>query len=125
MRGPSGDRTAAPGAGGRRPVAAVTASPRTVAPRPLTEPPAARAAAPPPALSSAARADPRSARAAIPHPPSIRRTVHVITLSLAEIATIVGGQSHDIPDPTAHVTGPVVIDSRQVADGSLFAAFAA
>ncbi|MEU0956820.1 UDP-N-acetylmuramoyl-tripeptide--D-alanyl-D-alanine ligase [Streptomyces niveus] len=48
----------------------------------------------------------------------------MITLSLAEIATIVGGQSHDIPDPDAHVTGPVVIDSRQVAAGSLFVAFA-
>lgn len=48
----------------------------------------------------------------------------MITLSLAEIATIVGGQSHDIPDPAVQVTGPVVIDSRQVADGSLFAAFA-
>lgn len=48
----------------------------------------------------------------------------MITLSLAEIATIVGGQSYDIPDPAVQVTGPVVIDSRQVADGSLFAAFA-
>ncbi|WP_405619032.1 UDP-N-acetylmuramoyl-tripeptide--D-alanyl-D-alanine ligase [Streptomyces sp. NBC_01508] len=48
----------------------------------------------------------------------------MITLSLAEIATIVGGQSYDIPDPAIHVTGPVVIDSRQVADGSLFVAFA-
>ncbi|MFD3488097.1 UDP-N-acetylmuramoyl-tripeptide--D-alanyl-D-alanine ligase [Streptomyces sp. NPDC058665] len=48
----------------------------------------------------------------------------MITLSLAEIATIVGGQPHDIPDPDVRVTGPVVIDSRQVADGSLFAAFA-
>lgn len=48
----------------------------------------------------------------------------MITLSLAEIATIVGGQSYDIPDPAARVTGPVVIDSRQVAPGSLFVAFA-
>lgn len=48
----------------------------------------------------------------------------MITLSLAEIATIVGGQSYDIPDPAALVTGPVVIDSRQVAPGSLFVAFA-
>ncbi|MFE5844794.1 UDP-N-acetylmuramoyl-tripeptide--D-alanyl-D-alanine ligase [Streptomyces niveus] len=48
----------------------------------------------------------------------------MITLSLAEIATIVGGQSHDIPDPAVQVTGPVVIDSRRVAAGSLFAAFA-
>ncbi|OAR25397.1 UDP-N-acetylmuramoyl-tripeptide--D-alanyl-D-alanine ligase [Streptomyces sp. ERV7] len=48
----------------------------------------------------------------------------MIALSLAEIAAIVGGQSHDIPDPSAQVTGSVVIDSRRVAPGSLFAAFA-
>ncbi|GAA0609885.1 UDP-N-acetylmuramoyl-tripeptide--D-alanyl-D-alanine ligase [Streptomyces crystallinus] len=48
----------------------------------------------------------------------------MIALSLAEIAAIVGGQPHDIPDPSAQVTGSVVIDSRQVAPGSLFAAFA-
>ncbi|GAA2491910.1 UDP-N-acetylmuramoyl-tripeptide--D-alanyl-D-alanine ligase [Streptomyces gobitricini] len=48
----------------------------------------------------------------------------MIALSLAEIAEIVGGQSHDIPDPAIQVTGPVVIDSRQVEHGSLFAAFA-
>ncbi|MFF0436478.1 UDP-N-acetylmuramoyl-tripeptide--D-alanyl-D-alanine ligase [Streptomyces sp. NPDC004327] len=48
----------------------------------------------------------------------------MIALSLAEIAEIVGGQPHDIPDPTVQVTGPVVIDSRQVKPGSLFAAFA-
>ncbi|MGK5549500.1 UDP-N-acetylmuramoyl-tripeptide--D-alanyl-D-alanine ligase [Streptomyces sp. URMC 127] len=48
----------------------------------------------------------------------------MIALSLAEIAAIVGGQQHDIPDPDARVTGPVVIDSRAVEPGSLFAAFA-
>ncbi|MFI6643799.1 UDP-N-acetylmuramoyl-tripeptide--D-alanyl-D-alanine ligase [Streptomyces sp. NPDC050504] len=48
----------------------------------------------------------------------------MIALSLAEIAEIVGGQQHDIPDPAIRVTGPVVIDSRQVGPGSLFAAFA-
>ncbi|HEY9373928.1 UDP-N-acetylmuramoyl-tripeptide--D-alanyl-D-alanine ligase [Streptomyces sp.] len=48
----------------------------------------------------------------------------MIALSLAEIAAIVGGQSHDIPDPSVQVTGPVVIDSREVRPGSLFAAFA-
>ncbi|MEU9606687.1 UDP-N-acetylmuramoyl-tripeptide--D-alanyl-D-alanine ligase [Streptomyces sp. NPDC048057] len=48
----------------------------------------------------------------------------MITLSLAEVAEIVGGQSHDIPDPTAEVTGPVVTDSRAVAPGALFVAFA-
>jgi UDP-N-acetylmuramoyl-tripeptide--D-alanyl-D-alanine ligase len=48
----------------------------------------------------------------------------VIALSLAEIAEIVGGQSYDIPDPAVRITGPVVIDSREVKDGSLFVAFA-
>ncbi|OKI05220.1 UDP-N-acetylmuramoyl-tripeptide--D-alanyl-D-alanine ligase [Streptomyces sp. CB02923] len=48
----------------------------------------------------------------------------MISLSLAEIASIVGGQQHDIPDPAAQVTGPVVFDSREVRPGSLFAAFA-
>ena len=47
----------------------------------------------------------------------------MIALSLAEIASVVGGQTHDIPDPSVQVHGPVVIDSRQVRDGSLFAAF--
>ncbi|WP_328678781.1 UDP-N-acetylmuramoyl-tripeptide--D-alanyl-D-alanine ligase [Streptomyces sp. NBC_00322] len=48
----------------------------------------------------------------------------MIALSLAEIAEIVGGQSYDIPDPDLRVTGPVVIDSRAVQTGALFAAFA-
>ncbi|MBT2487062.1 UDP-N-acetylmuramoyl-tripeptide--D-alanyl-D-alanine ligase [Streptomyces sp. ISL-96] len=48
----------------------------------------------------------------------------MIALSLAEIAEITGGQSHDIPDSALPVTGPVVIDSREVKPGSLFAAFA-
>ncbi|GAA0407805.1 UDP-N-acetylmuramoyl-tripeptide--D-alanyl-D-alanine ligase [Streptomyces luteireticuli] len=48
----------------------------------------------------------------------------MIPLSLAEIAAVVGGQKHDIPDPDARVTGPVVIDSREVVPGGLFAAFA-
>lgn len=47
----------------------------------------------------------------------------MIALSLAEIAEIVGGKSHDIPDPAILVTGSVVIDSRAVEPGSLFAAF--
>ncbi|WP_329443606.1 UDP-N-acetylmuramoyl-tripeptide--D-alanyl-D-alanine ligase [Streptomyces canus] len=47
----------------------------------------------------------------------------MIALSLAETASVVGGQTHDIPDPSVLVHGPVVIDSRQVKDGSLFAAF--
>ncbi|MEV5436380.1 UDP-N-acetylmuramoyl-tripeptide--D-alanyl-D-alanine ligase [Streptomyces sp. NPDC052682] len=48
----------------------------------------------------------------------------MIALSLAEIADVVGGQTHDIPDPSVQVTGPVVRDSREVEPGSLFAAFA-
>ncbi|MFC9286664.1 UDP-N-acetylmuramoyl-tripeptide--D-alanyl-D-alanine ligase [Streptomyces sp. NPDC057052] len=47
----------------------------------------------------------------------------MIALSLAEIAAVVGGQTHDIPDPSAQVTGPVVRDSREVEPGSLFVAF--
>jgi UDP-N-acetylmuramoyl-tripeptide--D-alanyl-D-alanine ligase len=47
----------------------------------------------------------------------------VIALSLAEIADITGGLAHDIPDPSVRITGPVVIDSRKVGAGSLFAAF--
>lgn len=43
---------------------------------------------------------------------------------LAEIAEIVGGQSYDIPDTAASVTGPVVTDSRAVQPGALFVAFA-
>jgi UDP-N-acetylmuramoyl-tripeptide--D-alanyl-D-alanine ligase len=48
----------------------------------------------------------------------------MIPLSLAEIAAVVGGQQCDIPDPDVQVSGPVVIDSREVAPGALFAAFA-
>ncbi|SCD39580.1 UDP-N-acetylmuramoyl-tripeptide--D-alanyl-D-alanine ligase [Streptomyces sp. SolWspMP-sol7th] len=48
----------------------------------------------------------------------------MIALSLAEIADIVGGRTHDIPDPELRVTGPVVTDSRAVEDGGLFVAFA-
>jgi UDP-N-acetylmuramoyl-tripeptide--D-alanyl-D-alanine ligase len=47
----------------------------------------------------------------------------VIALSLAEIASVVGGQTHDIPDPAVLVTGPVVRDSRDVVPGTLFVAF--
>jgi UDP-N-acetylmuramoyl-tripeptide--D-alanyl-D-alanine ligase len=47
----------------------------------------------------------------------------VIALSLAEIAAVVGGQTHDIPDPSVQVTGPVVRDSREAVPGSLFVAF--
>ncbi|MEU6994811.1 UDP-N-acetylmuramoyl-tripeptide--D-alanyl-D-alanine ligase [Streptomyces sp. NPDC046465] len=47
----------------------------------------------------------------------------MIALSLAEIATVIGGQTYDIPDPAVQVTGPVVRDSREVEPGSLFVAF--
>jgi UDP-N-acetylmuramoyl-tripeptide--D-alanyl-D-alanine ligase len=47
----------------------------------------------------------------------------VIALSLAEIAEVVGGRMHDIPDASAQVTGPVVRDSREAGPGSLFVAF--
>ncbi|NBE55526.1 UDP-N-acetylmuramoyl-tripeptide--D-alanyl-D-alanine ligase [Streptomyces boluensis] len=47
----------------------------------------------------------------------------MIALSLAEITSIVGGQPYDIPDGDRQVTGSVVIDSRQIEPGGLFAAF--
>ncbi|MFJ6742073.1 UDP-N-acetylmuramoyl-tripeptide--D-alanyl-D-alanine ligase [Streptomyces sp. NPDC091279] len=47
----------------------------------------------------------------------------MIALSLAEIAAVVGGQTHDIPDRSVQVTAPVVRDSREVVPGSLFVAF--
>jgi UDP-N-acetylmuramoyl-tripeptide--D-alanyl-D-alanine ligase len=47
----------------------------------------------------------------------------MIPLSLAEIAAVVSGQQCDIPDPDVRVTGPVVIDSRAVEPGGLFAAY--
>ncbi|MER7712918.1 UDP-N-acetylmuramoyl-tripeptide--D-alanyl-D-alanine ligase [Streptomyces werraensis] len=47
----------------------------------------------------------------------------MIALSLAEIAEVVGGQTHDIPDPSVLVTGEVVQDSREAGPGSLFVAF--
>ena len=45
----------------------------------------------------------------------------MITLTLGEIAGIVGGTLHDA-DPAAVVTGPVEFDSRKVGAGSLFLA---
>lgn len=47
----------------------------------------------------------------------------MIPLSFAEIAAITGGRQHDITDPEARITGPVVIDSREAGPGTLFAAF--
>jgi UDP-N-acetylmuramoyl-tripeptide--D-alanyl-D-alanine ligase len=46
----------------------------------------------------------------------------VIPLSVAQVAQATGAQLTDVPDPAALVTGPVVIDSREAAPGSLFAA---
>jgi UDP-N-acetylmuramoyl-tripeptide--D-alanyl-D-alanine ligase len=46
----------------------------------------------------------------------------VIALSVAQVAAATGAELADVPDPTALVTGPVVIDSRQAGPGSLFAA---
>ncbi len=48
----------------------------------------------------------------------------MIPLTLAEVAQAVGGSTHDIPDSAVQVTGPVVKDSREVAPGALFVAFA-
>ena len=48
----------------------------------------------------------------------------MIPLTLAEVAHVVGGRTHDIPDSGVRVTGPVVRDSREVAPGALFVAFA-
>ncbi|WP_431782248.1 UDP-N-acetylmuramoyl-tripeptide--D-alanyl-D-alanine ligase [Streptomyces chumphonensis] len=47
----------------------------------------------------------------------------MIPLTLAEIATVVAGRPHDIPDAQVKVTGPVVYDSREVVPGGLFAAY--
>lgn len=46
----------------------------------------------------------------------------MIDFSLAEIAEIVGGELHDVPDPQARVTGFVEFDSRKVTPGGLFLA---
>ncbi|KQB85218.1 UDP-N-acetylmuramoyl-tripeptide--D-alanyl-D-alanine ligase [Corynebacterium oculi] len=46
----------------------------------------------------------------------------MIPLSLAQIADIVGGELHDVPDPEALVTGFVEFDSRKVTPGGLFIA---
>jgi UDP-N-acetylmuramoyl-tripeptide--D-alanyl-D-alanine ligase len=46
----------------------------------------------------------------------------VISLPVAQVAEFTGGYLADVPDPAALVTGPVVIDSRQAAPGTLFAA---
>ena len=48
----------------------------------------------------------------------------MIPMTLAEVAQATGGTLHDVSDPQAQVTGPVVHDSRQVEPGALFAAVA-
>lgn len=47
----------------------------------------------------------------------------MIALTLAEVAAATGGTLVDVTDPQALITGPVVIDSRKVKPGGLFAAF--
>ena len=46
----------------------------------------------------------------------------MIELTLQEIADVVGGTLHDVPDPQVTVTGSVEFDSRKVGPGSLFLA---
>ena len=46
----------------------------------------------------------------------------MIPLTVEQIAAATGAQLADVPDPGVLVTGPVVIDSREVEPGSLFAA---
>ncbi|MGH8883645.1 MAG: UDP-N-acetylmuramoyl-tripeptide--D-alanyl-D-alanine ligase [Egibacteraceae bacterium] len=46
----------------------------------------------------------------------------MLPLTLTEIAQTVAGRLHDVSDATARVTGPVVMDSREVVGGALFAA---
>ncbi|MGB6182874.1 MAG: Mur ligase domain-containing protein, partial [Rhodococcus sp. (in: high G+C Gram-positive bacteria)] len=46
----------------------------------------------------------------------------MIRLSLSEIAEIVGGTLHDVPDSTVVVTSTVEFDSRAITEGGLFLA---
>lgn len=46
----------------------------------------------------------------------------MIELTLREVAEIVGGTLHDVPDPEVKVTGTVEFDSRDVGPGGLFLA---
>ncbi|PZG48861.1 UDP-N-acetylmuramoyl-tripeptide--D-alanyl-D-alanine ligase [Spongiactinospora gelatinilytica] len=47
----------------------------------------------------------------------------MLPMSLGRVAEIVAGKLHEIPDPSMLVAGPVIVDSRRVVPGSLFAAF--
>ncbi|MGW4636591.1 UDP-N-acetylmuramoyl-tripeptide--D-alanyl-D-alanine ligase [Nocardia sp. NPDC004415] len=46
----------------------------------------------------------------------------MIEMTLREIADVVGGELHDVPDPDARVTGSVEFDSRRIGSGDLFLA---
>ncbi|MFI2478032.1 UDP-N-acetylmuramoyl-tripeptide--D-alanyl-D-alanine ligase [Nocardia xishanensis] len=46
----------------------------------------------------------------------------MIEMTLREIADVVGGTLHDVPDPEARVTGSVEFDSRRIGSGDLFLA---
>lgn len=46
----------------------------------------------------------------------------MIEMTLREIAEVVGGTLHDVPDPEARVTGSVEFDSRRIGSGGLFLA---
>ena len=46
----------------------------------------------------------------------------MIPFSIRQIAQITGGTPDQVADPSMVVTGPAVIDSRQVSPGGLFAA---
>jgi UDP-N-acetylmuramoyl-tripeptide--D-alanyl-D-alanine ligase len=46
----------------------------------------------------------------------------MMTLTVSEIAQLSHGVVSDLADPAAPVTGPVVVDSRRVSNGSLFVA---
>lgn len=46
----------------------------------------------------------------------------MIEMTLREIAEIVGGTLHDVPDPAVTVTGAVEFDSRRINSGDLFLA---
>ncbi|MFG1797984.1 UDP-N-acetylmuramoyl-tripeptide--D-alanyl-D-alanine ligase [Nocardia sp. NPDC049149] len=46
----------------------------------------------------------------------------MIEMTLREIADVVGGTLHDVPDPEVRVTGSVEFDSRRIGPGDLFLA---
>ncbi|KOV54720.1 UDP-N-acetylmuramoyl-tripeptide--D-alanyl-D-alanine ligase [Streptomyces sp. AS58] len=50
--------------------------------------------------------------------------MHVLSISLEEIAEITGGRLADVSDPAARMTAGAVTDSREAVPGSLFAALA-